>query len=95
MKLTNAGTMDRETLPWLSALNRPLQPRSSPATRPANPARIRQPVIRPDSRAARRDAMRRDATGCDATRRRRRESGDVKHVAVRMKKAARYVRILL
>lgn len=76
MKLTNAGTMDRETLPWLSVLNRRLQ---SPRTPYAH--RIRQPVHHSFRFAS-------DATRYGATLRHRCESGNVKHVVAQMKKAA-------
>lgn len=90
MKLTNAGTMDRETLPWLSALNRRLQPRFSLLLQ--TPARPTLPVsvnllfvqIRERRDGTRRDAMRRDAS--TSTRKRRceaRRSADEKSCAIR------------
>lgn len=79
--------MDRETLPWLSVpLNRRLQSRAPPSPPIHHPPRlppsppIRQPV--PVIQICeRRDEKRRDA-------RHERKSGNVEHVAARMKKAA-------
>jgi len=87
MKLTNAGTMDRETLPWLSVLNRQFQ---SPRT--PTPCRVSVNLYHSSrfaSDATRRDETRHDAPRYGATLRHRRKSGDVKHVATSMKKAAR------
>lgn len=83
--------MDRETLPWLSVpLNRRLQSRAppSPPIRHPSPALsprpIRQPV--PIIQILASDETRGDATRRDV--RHGRKSGNAKHVAARMKKAA-------
>lgn len=85
MKLTNVGTMDRETLPWLSVLNRRLQSRV--LVRPSCPPfpSLSSPLASVNLHHSSRSAS--DATRCDETRRHRRKSGDVKCVAARMKKA--------
>lgn len=90
MKLTNAGTMDRETLPWLSVpLNRRLQSRAPPSPPIHHPARL-SPSPHPSTCAGypdfASDETRRDATCRDV--RHGRKSGNVKHVATWMKKAA-------
>lgn len=83
MKLTNAETMDRETLPWLSVLNCRLQ-KPSPRL-PADLAK-RQPLCHSRPVSTRRDTRRDDDDNDDINAK---ASHDVEHVCVANGKTSR------